>query len=243
MPGWAERLPETHKAYAATAAKFASPLDLVASYGELEKKLGQKLTPPNEQSRPEDWERWRSMTGAPRTPQEYALQRPERLPEGVDWNEADAGRLAEIAHRHALSQSAVRDILGLALERSEQNAARAHGQMAQYVDGQKEILAQKWGAQFTPNLMEAQRAAKMLGADLGDPEIGNNAKVIELAYNAARLMREDRVLGGAQGSAAWKSQSEQIEEIRRSDAYNNKLGPEAQRAAAERIMMLSGLKG
>lgn len=240
VDGWTEKLPDSHKPYAATLGKFPSPLDMAASYANLEKKLGEKIQPPGPDAKPEDWAKWRQLVGSPETPEGYELKKPEKLPEGVEWSDEEAGKLAGIAHKYGLPKAAVAEIIGMSLERESGRATKAKEGMAGYVAAQEKALKESWGDKFNDNIQAAVKAGQKLGVDMSDPDIGSNAKIIQVLHKASLLMREDQMFGGVNGSQ--KSTAEQIAEIRSSPAYQGKQGPEAQLAAAKRIELLSGVK-
>lgn len=219
---------------------------LGSAYISLEKQFSSKrtLTPPLPGDPPEKVEAYaaelRKLTGAPDKPEGYGIKKPEQMPEGVQWNDEHANKLAAVAHKHALPLAAVNDLLALKLELEQGSAGQAKANLDTYVQGQKEQLQTAWKGDFGKNLSSATAAAKQLGVDLSDPDLGNNAKVIQVLHKASLLMREDKMLGGLEGSS--KSSIEQIEEIRRGDAYQGKQGSAAQKAAADRMALLSGIK-
>lgn len=236
---WTDNLPDSHKSYAGTLGKFPGVLELAGSYAELEKKAGQKIQPPGPDAKPEEWDKWRSVVGAPKTAQEYGLKAPEKLPEGVTWDQAAADKLAAVAHKHALPPAAVKEILGLSQEMQTANVAAAKAKIEGYVAEQRGILEKEWGDKFKSNLEQAVKAASKLGVDINDPDIGNNAKMLKVLHNASLLMMPDQMPSGGGTSA---SVAEQIAQIRNSDAYQGKLGADAQAEAGKRIALLSGQK-
>lgn len=219
---------------------------LGSAYISLEKQFSQKrtLTPPLPGDPPEKVEAYmaevRKIVGAPDKPEGYEIKKPEQMPEGIEWNDEHAGKLAALAHKHALPKAAVADLLALKLELESGTVSKGKASMDEYVAGQKKVLTDEWKGDFDKNVSAAVAAAQKLGVDLSDVELANNSKVIKVLFQASKLMRDDQMLGGLAGSS--KSAVEQIEEIRRGDAYQGKQGKEAQAAAADRIMMLSGVK-
>lgn len=229
------------------ATKGAADTEKLGSaYLSLEQQFSKKgtLTAPLPGDPPEKIEAYQSelrkITGAPDNPEGYGLKKPEQMPEGVTWNDEHANKLAAVAHKHALPLAAVNDLLALKLELEQGSAGQAKANLDTYVQGQKEQLQTAWKGDFDKNLSSAKAAAKQLGVDLSDPDLGNNAKVIQVLHKASLLMREDRMLGGLEGSS--KTATEQMEEIRSGDAYQGKHGPAAQAEAAKRMEMLAGIK-
>lgn len=240
IQGWADKLPESHKQYAPSLSRFPGFLELAGSYANAEKKLSTRVQAPNETSTPEQIAEWRKLIGAPEKPEDYGLAKPDKLPEGVEWNDAAVGKLAQVAHKHHLPPSAVKDLLGLHLELSGEQAGKARIEAESYVQNQSKLLQDQWGKDYKANLERALKAAEKLDVDPFDPEVTSSAKFLKFLYNASMLMREDQMLGGGDGSR--QTVTEQIAAIRASDAYQGKQGPAAQEAAAGRIKLLMGVK-
>lgn len=240
IQGWADKLPESHKQYAPSLSRFPGFLELAGSYANAEKKLSTRVQAPNETSTPEQIAEWRKLIGAPEKPEDYGLAKPDKLPDGVEWNDAAVGKLAQVAHKHHLPPSAVKELLGLHLELSGEQAGKSKIDAEAYVQAQSKALQDEWKGDYQANLEQAVKAAKMLGVDVNDPDVGSNAKMIKLLHNASKLMREDKLLGGGDGAS--QTVTEQIAAIRASDAYQGKQGTAAQEAAAGRIKLLMGVK-
>lgn len=243
--GWTNLLPDTHKQYAASVSRYPSLPDIVAGYANAEKKISEKFpAPPLPGDAPEKVEAYtakvRELLGSPDKPEGYELKKPDNMPEGIEWDEAEAGKLAAIAHKHGLTKGAVQDILNMSLEREQGRLTKAKEGLEGYVKGQEKALRDKWGDKYDANIQSAVKAANALQVDITDPDVGSNAKVLEILSKASLLMQQDKMLGGGDGTM--KTNVEQIAEIRKGDAYQGKLGPDAQAAAAKRIQMLSGVK-
>ena len=237
--GWTDKLPESHKPFAGSLSRFPGFLELAGSYANAEKKLSTRVQAPNETSTPEQIAEWRKLIGAPEKPEDYGLAKPDKLPDGVEWNDAAVGKLAQVAHKHHLPPSAVKELLGLHLELSGEQVGKSKLDVEAYVQTQTKALQDEWKGDFNANLEQAVKAAGLLGVDVNDPDFGSNAKMIKLLHSASKLMREDKLLGG---DGSRQTATEQIAEIRASDAYQGKQGQAAQEAAAQRIKALSGAK-
>lgn len=237
--GWTDHLPESHKPFAGSLSRFPGFLELAGSYANAEKKLSTRVQAPNETSTPEQIAEWRKLIGAPEKPEDYGLAKPDKLPDGVEWNDAAVGKLAQVAHKHHLPPSAVKELLGLHLELSGEQVGKSKLDVEAYVQTQTKALQDEWKGDYNANLEQAVKAAGLLGVDVNDPDFGSNAKMIKLLHSASKLMREDKLLGG---DGSRQTATEQIAAIRASDAYQGKQGQAAQEAAAQRIKALSGAK-
>lgn len=240
IQGWADKLPESHKEYAPSLSRFPGLLELAGSYANAEKKLSTRVQAPNETSTPEQVAEWRKLIGAPEKPEDYGLAKPDKLPDGVEWNENLVSKAVQLAHKHHMTKAALNDFVQLQNEFSAEQAGKSKIDAEAYVQAQEKALQDEWGKDYPANLEQAVKAAKMLGVDVNDPDVGSNAKMIKLLHNASKLMREDKLLGGGDGAS--QTVTEQIAAIRASDAYQGKQGPAAQEAAAGRIKLLMGVK-
>ena len=236
---WTEKLPDAFKPYASYVERFPTVTDLIAGYGNAQKLISKKTSPPTESSTPEQIAEWRKLVGAPDKPDGYGQIKPEKLPDGVAWDDALASKLAEIGVKHHMPKAALADLAELhiasQIEASKRNAADAEA----YVLTQTEELKKEWKGDYQNNVQQAAKAASVLGVDLTDPDIGSNAKMIKVLHAASLLMREDKMLGG---DAANATRNEQAEAIRRSDDYQGKNGIERQREALRRVALIAGEK-
>jgi hypothetical protein len=238
--GWTDKLPEAFKPFGPSVGRFPSITDLIGGYANAEKAISaKKLTPPGENATPEQVAEWRKLVGAPDKPDGYGPLKPEKLPAGAEWSDELAGKLAEIGHKHHLPKAALADLVALNLS-AQEAAAQKNGTDAEaYVAQQTEALKKEWGQGYEENLAQSVKAAKLLGVDITDPEVGSNAKMIRLLHSASKLMREDKLLGGDGAQATLREQADQI---RKGDDYQGKNGLEKQKAAQARIAALLGEK-
>jgi len=238
--GWTDKLPEAFKPFGPSVGRFPSITDLIGGYANAEKAISaKKLTPPGENATPEQVAEWRKLVGAPDKPDGYGPLKPEKLPAGAEWSDELAGKLAEIGHKHHLPKAALADLVALNLS-AQEAAAQKNGTDAEaYVAQQTEALKKEWGQGYEENLAQSVKAAKLLGVDITDPEVGSNAKMIRLLHSASKLMREDKLLGGDGAQATLR---EQADTIRKGDDYQGKNGLEKQKAAQARIAALLGEK-
>ena len=238
--GWTDKLPEAFKPFGPSVGRFPSITDLIGGYANAEKAISaKKLTPPGENATPEQVAEWRKLVGAPDKPDGYGPLKPEKLPAGAEWNDELAGKLAEIGHKHHLPKAALADLVALNLSAQEAAAQKNGADADAYVAQQTEALKKEWGQGYEENLAQSVKAAKLLGVDITDPEVGSNAKMIRLLHSASKLMREDKLLGGDGAQATLREQEEMI---RKGDDYQGKNGLDKQKAAQARIAALRGEK-
>ena len=243
-PGLSGRLSEDLKPYAGSIRKFeGTPIqDVLKSYGELEKKLGQRVQPPGPEARPEEVAAWRKNMGVPERPDGYGITRPEDMPAEM-WSDDLARGFAEVAHKHHLSAAAANELVGW--WNGQQQAALSRYQ--QEAVGGREALVQglhlEWGEKFETNLHAAQRVAGMVRLDVNDPSIGDNPVVIRALHAMSSLISEDRQVTGGNG-ALRLTRHQQADDIQTSrtnplyDDYHGANGPERQAMAAEQVRRL-----
>jgi hypothetical protein len=120
--------------------KFDDAAGLLRGYEELESLQGGSVRIPGEDSTPEEIEKFNGRM-RPEKPDGYVLERPEDMPEGLEYNEGFARNFAEAAHANGLSK--------------------------RQVDGLHKWWNTAQAETYTSNLHEANDAEKGLKAELG----------------------------------------------------------------------------
>lgn len=211
-PDWTTKLPEDLGPARDSLGRFKSVVDLARAYDGANKLIGRKgVILPNEKSTAEEISAFHKTMGVPETPDGYMeAVRPTEMPEGVAWSDDIAKSYFELAHRHHVPASAMRDLIGLHLKQRqfEQEAAQ-HMLIENKQKGLKQ-LRQIWGVDFDRNLGIAQRAASLTGVDANsygwrDPE------VVKGFVRLASMMGDDKLVtpGGSlpAGGADLKSRA------------------------------------
>lgn len=243
--GFSARLTDDLKPYGGTLRKFEGvPVaDVLKSYGELEKKIGQRVQAPGEGAKPEEIAAWRKITGAPETADGYKIEKPADMPPEL-WSPDLAKGFSEIAHKHSLPPSAVAEIATWWNGQQSALYGQAMGQVEAETAKQIEGLRTEWGEKFAPNVQAASRIAKIAGVDVEDPDIGNNPAVIKALHAVSLLVSEDKQPVGGVGGGPVLSYAQQADDIQTNksnplyDDYHGKNGEQRQRQAAERARAL-----
>ena len=161
---------------------------LIKSYAHVQKRMGSAINLPGKDAKPEEVQALRQklyeagvFTAPPAQPDEYGLTKPDALPEGVQWNEALAGKFAAALHKHGVPKAAVADLLPLYLD--------AVGGSAGAIQSDREsgltVLKQEFGEQFDERM---ELATRMAGGIFKSEE--------ELAlFNRLGLANDPRFLG------------------------------------------------
>jgi hypothetical protein len=242
--GLSARLSDDLRPYAGSIRKFeGTPIqDVLKSYGELEKKLGQRVQPPGPEARPEEVAVWRKNMGVPERPDGYGIKRPEEVPVEL-WNDELVRGFADVAHKHHLPAAAAQELVQwwngqqmAAISRYQHESGTGRETMVQG-------LQQEWGDKFESNLYAAQRVAGIAKLDVNDPAIGDNPAVIRALHAMAALVSEDREVTGGSG-ALRLTRHQQADDIQTSrtnplyEDYHGGNGPERQAMAAEQVRRL-----
>jgi predicted transcriptional regulator len=143
---------------------------VLKSYAHSQHRLGSAIGLPKG---PADVETWRKehlpklyaagvLTPPPASPDEYAITKPEDLPEGLGWNDELSKELAATLHKHAIPKAAVADLLALHTKALAGIGSMTEAEAAaSYTDG---LAALK--AEFGDKFEELQEGAKRLVSSL-----------------------------------------------------------------------------
>ena len=196
---WLDALPEDAKDYKDTLAKYKSVPDMAKALANANALIGKKLGVPNEKSSPEEVAAFRRAMGVPESIEEYKFA-PDSLPEGMTWSDDMAKPYAEIAHKHGIPPSAMKELVAqhakTEMFKLEAIQATYEKQRTEAVQG----LQKEWGNDFGKNIGLAKQAAKLAGVDanshgFSDPE------VVRGFVRMAQMMSEDKVgrsMGGTE---------------------------------------------
>lgn len=251
-PGWDTSLPDDLKPHAGSLSKYPSPLELMRGHANAAKLIGQKstLTPPAPDAKPEEIAKFndaiRAATGVPQKVEDYKIAMPEKLPEGVKLDDAQVKEFTALAHSLNIPPAAAQKLMEFDMKRMSALQQTGQAKLDEFVKAQGAELQKEWGEKMPENLSKAKRAAELLGLDINDPELGNNAKFIKAMHTAAGLMKDDKLIGTDTASVT-SGGAAQAEDIRRNPnnqwhkAYHGKEGPERQREAANLIKRLHGV--
>jgi hypothetical protein len=251
--GWGDSLPDDLKASAGSLTKYPNPLELLRGHANASKLIGQKtaLKAPAPDAKPEEKakfnEQIRGILGIPANVADYKLTKPDNLPDGIHWSDGDAAEFAKLAYELNIPLSAAQKLVEFDLQRAGKSMTAAHAKLDEFVKGQEAELRKDWGADFDGNLGKAMKAAQLMGFDINDSELGNNAKFIKAMHTASNLISNDKLVGSDKSGTVMDGAA-QAEDIRRNPnnpwhaAYMGKEGPARQQEAADLMARLQGAK-
>jgi hypothetical protein len=192
---WTSKLPEDLAPARDSLGRFKNVEDLVRAYDGANKLVGRKgVILPTKDSTPEEIASFNKTMGVPESPEGYMESvRPGEMPEGVTWSDEIAKSYFEVAHRHHVPASAMKDLIGLHLKQREFEQEAAQQQIMENKQKGLRQLRSIWGADFDRNLGVAQRAAALTGVDANsygwrDPE------VVKGFVRLANMMSDDKLV-------------------------------------------------
>jgi hypothetical protein len=250
--GWEASLPADLKGYAPTLTKYPNPEQMMRGLVNAQKLVGQKstLTPPAPDAAPEVVAKYnesvRAALGIPPNVEDYKLTVPT-LPDGLKADETQMKEFTALAHSLNIPPAAAQKLMEFDAKRMASLNQAGQAQLESFVKSQSEILKTEWGDKMGDNIARAKHAAGLLGLDINDPQLGNNAAFIKAMHVASGLIQSDKLIGtkeGVQGLAP----SAITDDIRNNksnpwhNAYHGREGAERQREAYGHIKRMSGMK-
>lgn len=200
--GWVDKLPGDFDPYKATLSNFRDfgglSKALVDNMQAARAKTEGMVKLPADDASDEEKAAFRQALGIPEKPEDYGLKPPEKLPEGVEWDEGFASDFAGTAHQLGLTPQQVQ---GLA-QWHQQRSIEQHQQFEQ--DGTKAFeqeqadLRQTFGDQFEKRMVDARRVAMTLGLDPDKHPIFYRADTVKALTKVADLISEDRLVSADQ---------------------------------------------
>lgn len=141
---------------------------------------------------------FRADAGVPMTAAEYGL-RPEKLPDGVEWDDASMQGYAEIFHQGHVPKDVAQALVAKHLEQVAAQGQQATQQFSQKISGYAEKSEQtfktEWGVDYEQRL-ESNRAfvaSRFQEADLSDPVLQaalSHPGIVRMIDEARRGLRE-----------------------------------------------------
>ena len=185
-------------------SRFKDLPTLAKSYRELELRLSQNprtgVVVPGPEATEMQHAEYRKAMGIPDTPAGYTLK-PDKLPDGIAWDETRGAKMAEVFHKNGVSQAQAAAIIAdyLAGEQEQHLALRtkADNLMAE----RERELQREWGNEYGQKMNTIKQVVATLGFDAGDPELFNNGKVLSFLGKVTGMLSEDAIgsLRGAVG--------------------------------------------
>ena len=206
--GWLDRLPQDFADSKQTLAKYHTLPDALKGLVEAQRLIGKRqegmiklpgalkegATESEKAAHAQAVAEYRKALGIPESPDKYALK-PEKLPEGMEWNDEFGKRFSEVAHKHNIPPQAMQELVSEYLG-MEQSRAQAQVQvLAQEIEQGRAQLQDAWKGNFDANLATTTRVAKTLGLDVNSPGL-RDPNVVMALHRVASLVSEDKIVSG-----------------------------------------------
>lgn len=141
---WRAALPEDLKG-SKSLERYKDVPSLAKSYLEIERKLGAGFSVPGEKATPEEWDAYHAKNGRPKSAEDYGTFKPEKLPEGMSWDDERERGFKTIAFKAGLRPDQVKALAEW--DQSYQQGLRGK-HMQESADAFKEtlsVLSETWG--------------------------------------------------------------------------------------------------
>lgn len=160
---------------------------------------------PTAESPPEEWEGVFKALGRPEKPEDYAFEKPEKLPDGVEWDDARVKQFAPVAHRLGLTPAQVKGLSEWQIQTVGESVASSRAAMAEQIQIEGEMLKKFFpgesGVSDAAMIAQAQAGKHGIPAAAFDPSKGEfwgpeaMKLVVAQAREIAKLRGEATVTG------------------------------------------------
>lgn len=195
---------------------WQAPDDAIRSYKELEgaygKLAGEALKVPGADASPEQIDAFHRRLGRPDAPDGYQFTMPEGAPDNLRYEQKDADRLRQVAHKAGLNPQQAQSLHDAMVTSYAETVQAQAAQVVKAEADATKALEQAWGAPdstgFQRNAQLADRAIRQLGGTdlkaalmrtgaLGPAgEVREPAIAVMLAKVGAQLFTEDTLYAG-----------------------------------------------
>lgn len=165
----ADVLPTLNKFRLADGEKpVAMPASVVKSYIEAQKKIGQKgVLIPGENATDADRDAFHKALGRPDKPEDYGFTKPEKLPEGVNWDDERVKKFATVFHKLGIPKAQAQEILKAYNEDVFEGVTNQTKAVEEFRTKSVAELKKEWGSNFEKNVGKANAAVKLFGGKEG----------------------------------------------------------------------------
>jgi hypothetical protein len=182
----------------------------------------------------------RQLNGAPEKPEGYGVKKPDKMAD-EHWNGEYVNGMVGILHKHNASPALVKELLEADVAAGEKIRSGYGAQTEQALAKEATTLQEAFGEgdSYTQKLNLAQRAAKTLGLDINDPQLGNSAKFVIALSKVGEMIGEDRMVGGEdKGGTSTSDRAKAIDIVKNPAnplhaAYHNANDPRHDEAVAQ----------
>jgi hypothetical protein len=167
--------------------------------------------------------------GVPEKPEDYGLKAPDKMPDGVTWNEGHAKEFAGLAHKIGLNPSQVKALHDFQMGLTTQSYQDFQKQQQEHEAAQDKEIMEAFGAQADRKMIDVQRAAATFSPTGKVPE--TRAEMFKMLAAVTAGMSEDKLISSAQVTNKLGPEAMATEEMH-SEAYRNPGHPRHKEAVA-----------
>lgn len=182
--------------------------DLGRSYINLEKLVGRDKVPiPTSDDDEEGWHRWYAASGRPEAPDKYDLKRPDKLPDGLDYDEDLEKDFRTWAHSNGLNKRQANNFYEGWVKKQVERHAAWHDQVRQTRSRGLQELSRAHGQQVDAIIADAKVGFRHAGdealeAKLKQYGLDNDPDIVRAFAKVGREMGGERRLQGKPAPAA-----------------------------------------
>ncbi len=203
--GWQDKLPDDFADDRALLGRFGDLKSLVKAFKDnmttARAKTEGLVRVPGAESTDEERAAYFKAIGVPEKPEGYGIKPPEKLPDGVSWDDGLSGKFAAIAHQIGLTPAQVSKLQEWQIQQVGEQAGTTRQAAAQAMEAEKQELQRTFGAELPKAVSLAQRVAKQegLSPEIFDPQNPNfwGVEALAFASRVAAKLGEDKLIPGA----------------------------------------------
>lgn len=200
--------PDPNKAFLATLPKdlqenaslgrYSSTESLARAYVNLERTLGSEKVPiPRDPNDQEAWDRYYVAGGRPPEPAGYSFDKPEKLPEGVTWDDNMEGWWRQAAFESGLSQRQAQKLVDQYRDRYVAQIDLGNKQIDSDLVAGRAVLQRDWGAEYEARRSLARAAFNAMPPDLQkamkDTGLARMPSLIKYLHDVQKAQTGERV--------------------------------------------------
>lgn len=219
---------------------------LAKRFFDAHSEMGKRVRMPGKDAKPEEITAFKQklsesglIEGPPASPDKYNITKPEKLPDGVAWNDELAGNFKKTAHALGLTQKQAEGLLAFHAETLGSMGAVIKTSMAEGINA----LKAEWGNDYAAKTELAGRAGVAIFKD--NPEalalfessgLNNHPGFVKIMAKVGELLQEDGTTIPKTSAPAMDEEEKAIGSIMSgTDAENYKKWKAGDPAIAERM--------
>lgn len=159
---------------------------------------------PNEKSPPEEVAEYRKALGIPDSTEGYQIK-PEKLPDGMSWDDNDAKQFVEIAHRNHIPPRAMKELVNAHVARQAELGKRMQQAQINVLQSKHDAgmadLKASWGRDFDNNIIAVKQAAIATGTSLESPGFIDPA-MAKMVLRLKSMISDDKFISAGTASSS-----------------------------------------